>query len=258
MDQPGWINVVIPARNSFPDITAALSTLRSELGDLDYRIYVIVNTSFPGQCTRDVRQYRLAVDANVTVVELPDAGKDMAVRWALMNITQGHLGYVDADFGWEAEAGVLSDFIAELTRGTDLVYGVRSQNDWSLARKWKTNVFLKIMRILLGLDIADSQAPLKFLSPRFAAIARDLLDIRGWGFDVELMWLAERAGATLFAVPVTMKGKGGERTWVSLGLIVLMGIPMFVNLIRFWLWTIFRGRSTANRARVCIEAASIT
>lgn len=258
MDQPGSINVVVPARNSFPDIRATLSALRIELANLDYRIYVVVNTSFPGQCARDARQYKLAIDASVTVVELPDAGKDMAVRWALMNVTEGHLGYVDADFGWEAESGVLSDFIAELTRGADLVYGVRSQIDWSLARKWKTNVFLRIVGLLLRLDIADTQAPMKFLSPRFSAIARDLLDIRGWGFDVELMWLAKRAGATLVAVPVTLKGKGGERSWVSLGLIVLMGIPMFMNLIRFWLWTIFRGRSIANRAKVRIGAAPAT
>ncbi len=247
---PAPITFIIPARNSFPAIATCLNRLLEESEGRDVKIVVVVNTSMPGPCAVDVRQYHLLQDGRVDLMELPRKDKAAAISWAVHNIEGRTIGYVDADFGWEAPAGVFVEALGLVDGGADMVYGVRDMVDWSRLRRCKTLFFALLVRLLLRLQVRDSQAPAKFLSPDYVRTIRPHLRLRGWEFDVELLWFADRLGFRLVPFRLRLLGGGGEKWWASLLLILLMGSKMVANLLRLWLWTIFRGRSVLSAIRV--------
>ena len=175
---------------------------------------------------------QVARDAGVRVLQNPgNRGKGYSVRHGILEAKGEWALVTDADLSspigeveklWSAvkRAGVA---VAVGSRAVDRsLVGVHQP----LLREAVGRVFNLAMRLVAGLDFKDTQCGFKLFqtSAGREVFSRQLLD--GFGFDVEVLFIARKLG--LRAVEVPVRWDNVEGTKVSLWL----GIMAFLDLLK--------------------------
>lgn len=212
-------SVVIPAYNEERRLPAYLDRVARYLdgrGD-PYEIIVVDDGSRDGTsaCVREMAGTHPAIG-----LERFDEnhGKGFAVR-AGMRIARGALRLMaDADGATPiAEVERLEKAIAA---GADLAVGSRSLADRSVARQMRAHrqlvgtVFNLVVRSLGVWHVTDTQCGFKLLRGDVAAELFPLVRTDGFGFDVELLLLAQRRGYRIVEVPINWTDQPGSRVSV--------------------------------------------
>jgi hypothetical protein len=97
-------------------------------------------------------------------------------------------------------------------------------------------IFNLLLRIVLGLKFKDTQCGLKAFSRRAAQIVFSLQRIERWGFDPELLFLANKFGFQAVEVPVEWAHAEGSKINP-----LRDGIKMFGEVMRIR-WYSFQGK----------------
>ena len=108
----------------------------------------------------------------------------------------------------------------------------RHQPVW---REYACRGFNTLMRLATGLDYADTQCGFKLLRRDAAHALAERMTIDGFGFDVEMLFLARRLGYEIVEVPVRWDNAAGTK--VSL----LSGLKAFLDPLRVR-WNALAGR----------------
>jgi glycosyltransferase involved in cell wall biosynthesis len=245
-DDAPELSLIIPTRNDHADIATTLDAVRAAWSDLE--ILVVTDTNAPGSAAADARSYALTTDARVRLLDVP-GDKATAVHAGFTAARGQAVAYLDADYGWEASPTDLCVAARQVLSGdTDCVAAQRDQHDWTRARKLKTNGFILATRLLFPrLPVRDTQAPLKVMTRTAAELVVDTASWRSWAFDVELLHLLHTTGLRVTALPVRWRGQGGEHSWASLILIVLMAPGMIRGLLTARLRTLKQHRGVLSR-----------
>jgi dolichyl-phosphate beta-glucosyltransferase len=203
-------SVVIPAFNEAKRISetlrVAIDYLRANSPDSE--LIVVNDGSTDG--TSDVVRKLFAEETALPVLLLDHSvnrGKGAVVREGLLNANKSIAVFLDAD---------LSTPIVELPKivepiaadQADLVFGsraldrtlIRNRQPWR--REQGGRVFNLLVRIATGLPFWDTQCGFKAFR---MTVCREIIaagKVDGFGFDVELLFLAQRAGLRLREVPV--------------------------------------------------------
>lgn len=153
----------------------------------------------------------------------PNRGKGYAVRQGLL-AAQGEVAvFSDADLSTPITE--LPRLLASLLAGQhDVVFGSRALDRGVVGvhqtwlREQSGRFFNRIMRRLTGLPYADTQCGFKAF--RLASL-RPLVQVAvldGFGFDVELLYLATHAGLRLLELPVAWNNVAGSKVSLRSGL----------------------------------------
>ncbi len=218
MRPPRW-SLVIPAYNEALRLPGYLKEIQAyfEGRDESYEVIVVDDGSRDGTAER-VREVA-AGRAGVVVHALDrNRGKGHAVR-AGMARAAGELRLMtDADGATPiAEAARLE---AAIAAGADLAVGSRVLPDPSvirqvrLHRKLSGHVFNFLVRRLGVASVVDTQCGFKLFRGPVADALFPLLTTDGFGFDVELLMLAERLGFRVTEVPVNWADQPGSKVGV--------------------------------------------
>lgn len=212
-------SVVIPAFNEERRLPAYLDRVARYFDGRrePYEIIVVDDGSRDGTaaCVRDMAKTHAAV----RLERFDDNhGKGFAVR-AGMRAAQGALRLMaDADGATPiAEVERLEKAIAA---GADLAVGSRSLRDRSVARQVRAHrqfvgtVFNLIVRSLGVWHVTDTQCGFKLLRGDVAEAIFPLVRTDGFGFDVELLLLAQRRGFRIVEVPINWTDQPGSRVSV--------------------------------------------
>jgi len=146
-------------------------------------------------------------------------GKGFAVRAGMVR-ARGALRLM-ADADGATPIAEVKRLEAALDRGADLAVGSRSLRDQSVARQVRAhrqlvgNVFNLIVRALGVWGVTDTQCGFKLFRGPVAAELFGLLRTEGFGFDVELLLLAQRRGYRIVEVPVNWTDQPGSRVSVA-------------------------------------------
>jgi hypothetical protein len=95
-----------------------------------------------------------------------------------------------------------------LADGADIAIGSRwarselQTRRQSLARQFLGRVFNLLLRLLLRLDFKDTQCGFKAFRREAAAAVFPLQRVEGWGFDPEILFLANQFGFRIVEIPV--------------------------------------------------------
>jgi dolichyl-phosphate beta-glucosyltransferase len=145
-------------------------------------------------------------------------GKGFAVRRG-MAAARGALRLMaDADGATPIEE--VKRLSAAIERGADLAVGSRALRDQSVARQVRAHrqfvgtVFNLIVRALGVWHVTDTQCGFKLLRGEIAAELFPLVRTDGFGFDVELLLLAQRRGYRIVEVPINWIDQPGSRVSV--------------------------------------------
>jgi dolichyl-phosphate beta-glucosyltransferase len=215
---PRW-SVVIPAYNEATRLPGCLKDVQAyfEGRDESHEIIVVDDGSRDGTAER-AREVA-AGRTTVTVHSLPrNRGKGHAVREGMMR-ARGRLRLmVDADGATPiAEVARLE---AALAAGADLAVGSRVLEapgvvrQVRLHRKLSGHVFNFLVRRLGVAGVVDTQCGFKLFRGPVAETLFPLLTTDGFGFDVELLMLAERHGYRVAEVAVNWADQPGSKVGV--------------------------------------------
>ena len=236
------ISIIIPAYNEEKRLPA---TLRKVIGYLQSsgwefaEVVVVDDGSADG--TVQVAEGLQSGFPDLRVLRNPgNRGKGYAVRHGMLECRGEWALFTDADLSapieeldklWEA-AGQAGARVAVGSRALDRgLIGVRQ----SWFRENAGKLFNLVMRLITGLPIRDTQCGFKLFEASAAReiFRRQLLD--GFGFDVEVLFIARRLGYREVEVPVRWNDVQGTK--VS----ALRGVAAFLDPVRVR-WNQIRGR----------------
>ena len=215
---PRW-SVVIPAYNEALRLPAYLKEIQAyfEGRDEPYEVIVVDDGSRDGTAER-VREVA-AGRASVSVHSLGrNQGKGHAVRVGMERAGGWLRLMADADGATPiAEAARLE---AAVVSGADLAVGSRVLPDASVIRqvrvhrKLSGHVFNFLVRRLGVASVVDTQCGFKLFRGQVADALFPLVTTDGFGFDVELLMLAELHGYRIAEVPVNWADQPGSKVGV--------------------------------------------
>jgi dolichyl-phosphate beta-glucosyltransferase len=219
MDSRPFLSIIIPTWNEQACLAGNLDTVVGYLCKQEYTSEVIVVDDGSTDATTDVARAFVAEHADgppLALVENKHRGKGYAVRTGLLAGTGKYLLFTDADLSTPIyEVGKM---IGALEMGADIAIGTRQgigaeRVDEPALRSALRRLFNLLVRLISGLPYRDTQAGFKGFRRE---VAQDLFQrVRLYGegakevhgraltaFDVEVLYLATRAGYRIEEIPV--------------------------------------------------------
>jgi dolichyl-phosphate beta-glucosyltransferase len=236
------ISIIIPAYNEQNRLPATLETVIAYLRQAPWafsEIVVVDDGSADG--TVAVAEYLRAQYASLRVLRNPgNRGKGYAVRHGMRECRGEWALFTDADLSTPIEEleklwRMARDENAQVAVGSRALDRALIGVHQSWFRENAGRLFNLMMRIVTGLPFHDTQCGFKLFEANAARdiFGRQLLD--GFGFDVEVLFLARRLGYRALEVPVKWNDVVGTK--VS----TLRGLTAFLDPLRVR-WNEVRGR----------------
>jgi len=163
-------------------------------------------------------------------------GKGYAVKTGFMKSIGDVVVFADSDL--EIDMGVVSKYIEALNHG-DIVIASKwhseSHVEISMLRRILSHCFNVLVKILIGLNIRDTQVGLKAMrKSSFEKIIPKLL-VKRFAFDVELLAVASLYGLNIVEMPVRLRLNAYPKFKEILEMFVdLLGITYRVRVLRMY------------------------
>jgi len=207
-----FLSLIIPAYNEAGRIGSSLDRIQDFLISQDYSSEVIIvddgstdNTvALAESYSKRYRDNGLILRA---VSNPGNQGKGYSVRHGMLEARGEIALFSDADLSAPiTEAPKLIAPIAD--NDCDIAFGSRGLDygmigvHQSFAREMAGRTFNLIMRFITGLNFKDTQCGFKAFRRQAALPIFGLQSINGFGFDVEVLFLAQKFGLRLKEIPV--------------------------------------------------------
>jgi len=203
------VSIIVPAYNEEALILGTLDGLQNYFRTRkeSYEIILVDDGSRDRTLALvDEWQARNHVNLNVVVNE-QNLGKGFSVRRGVEASRGTYLIFIDADLPYELDA--IDGFLKALQSGADLAIGSRvlpgsEVKGVPALRFFAGQVFSWMVQLFLFLGIRDTQCGFKSFTATAAREISRRLTISGFGFDVELLYVARKLRYTIQPVAVRM------------------------------------------------------
>lgn len=211
---PPDVSFVIPAYNEAQRLPESFSRLRSYLdrGMLQYEVIVVDDGSSDG--TGEVVAQWMRQWPAVRLIKSEHLGKGGAVRAGVLAAYGAYVALADADFSMPPEQ--FDRFSLAEQTDYDVAIGSREaagarRFDEPVYRHIMGRVFNALVRALLLPGIQDSQCGFKCMRRDVAVELCQYQTVNGWGFDVELLYIARLRNYRIVEVPISWYYVRGSR-----------------------------------------------
>lgn len=200
------LSLVIPAYNEESRLPATLQRISDALeahGE-PYEVLVVVNGSTDR--TADVVKAASERDSNIRLIVTPLAGKGRAVRIGISEAKGDRIAFADADLSTPIEEVI--GLTEQLTEWHQVVIASREGSGARrvgepYVRHLMGRVFNLLVQVLAVRGIQDTQCGFKAFTRECAQDVFRRQQVTGFGFDVEVLYLARKLGYGIREVPVT-------------------------------------------------------
>ncbi len=199
------ISVIIPAYNEEKRIKktvlAIFSVLKSKTEDFEI---LVVNDGSSDQTAEVVKELE---NSQIKLLSYEkNRGKGGAVTYGVAYALGESIVFIDADLPYPPEKILETDGI--LKAGADVVLGKRvlggGEGKYPWYRKVMSKIFGLWVKLFLGLREKDTQCGFKGFTQKAAKEIFSQVTLSGWGFDVEVIFLAELKGFSIQRIPVEL------------------------------------------------------
>lgn len=233
------LSIIIPAYNEEALIPGTLDSLQTYMSARPERYEIIVvDDGSQDKTAASVQawQQRSRADVNL-LVNLSNMGKGFAIRRGVLESRGRYVIFTDADLPYELHA--IDDFLKALQNGCDLAIGSRvlpgSEVKGVPALRYAAGqIFSWMVQAVLFRGLPDTQCGFKSFTSIAAKEIFRRLTIGGFGFDVELLFIARKLKFGIRPIAVQMI-EHRQRSRVRL---FIDSLKMFSNLfmIRWMDW----------------------
>lgn len=225
-------SIIIPAYNEGARLEATLEKVLAYVSAQGWDAEVIVVNDGSRDNTGAIVQRYVEKKPRLRLLENSgNRGKGFSVRNGMLHAKGQVMLFSDADLSSPIEEA--PKLFAALAEGADVAIGSRwlrsdlQTKKQPLHRQLFGRVFNLLLRITLGLKFKDTQCGFKAFTRQAAKTIFPLQQIERWGFDPELLFLANKFHLKVKEVPVLWAHREG--TQISP---VRDGIKMFVEMLR--------------------------
>jgi dolichyl-phosphate beta-glucosyltransferase len=227
------VSIIVPAYNEDTLIINTLDGLQSYMRTRseNYEV-IIVDDGSQDKTVSLIRDWQKSNSVELKLLmNQTNMGKGFSVRRGVIESRGKYVIFIDADLPYELDA--IDGFMSALKGGCDLAVGSRilpesKVRGVSVLRYIAGQVFSWLERFLLSTKVADTQCGFKaFTAPSAREIFRRLT-IGGFGFDVELFFVARKLKYHIQPVAVQMIDRHKNRA--SRVRLFSDSLEMFFNL----------------------------
>lgn len=230
MERP-HLSLIIPAYNEANRVQATLDTVRAYLESTGqtYEIIPVNDGSTDG--TGALMRESAADDDTMRVISYDrNQGKGYAVRQGVLAARGEYIAFSDTDLSAPiTELPKL--FHSGIDKGYDIAIGSRAVKGTHISkhqpfyRELGGKTLNLIVRLLAVRGIHDTQCGFKLFRGDAAHAIFEKCFLNGWGFDIEVLYLARRMGFTIAEIGVEWShGEGSKLHLLQAGLQVLRDI----------------------------------
>jgi dolichyl-phosphate beta-glucosyltransferase len=206
------LSLVIPAYNEADRLERTVQEVLAWGEGRDFEVVVVDDGST--DATPRLLDAMASCDPRVRAVRMSNnLGKGAAVAAGVLAARGDFVAFFDADLAYPLDQ--LDALIAPLRAGADVAIGARDLHPenttrYGAVRRLATSVFNGLVIATLGLRVHDTQCGFKAFRRDAGRALFSALTVRGFGFDVEILFLASRWGLRVERVPVRMRTHGAS------------------------------------------------
>ena len=225
------ISIIIPAYNEEALIVNTLESLRSYMTARaeQYEI-IVVDDGSQDKTVTCVQEWQKRSGINLRLLRnQKNMGKGFSIRHGVMESRGRYVIFIDADLPYELDA--IDNFLPALKNGFDLAVGSRvlpgsEVRGVPVYRYIAGQIFSWMVQAVLFSGLPDTQCGFKSFKSEAAREIFRRTSINGFGFDVEMLFVARKLKFAIQPVPVHMI-EHRQRSRVRL---VNDSLKMFANL----------------------------
>lgn len=219
------LSIIVPAYNEERRLPLTLETISAFVRTKSFDfVEVIVVDDGSRDATARIVDEAAARDPLFRLVKNPgNRGKGYAVRNGMTHARGEWVLFTDADLSAPIEE--LDKLVDAVTAANaDGAIGSRALNralvgvHQSALREMSGRVFNLAMRIVTGLPYKDTQCGFKLFSAKTVRTVSPRQQIDGFGFDVELLYIAKKHGLRILEVPVRWDNVEGTKVSIWKGI----------------------------------------
>lgn len=226
-----YISIVIPAYNEGNRICAMLDVVVAYVRSAPFSVEVIIVDDGSSDDTARVSASYSASIPHLNVLSyLHNQGKGYAVQFGVCNASGTFILMADADGATAVTE--LSRLLPFAEKGADIVIGSRALKSDTVQlntlphRKIMGRVFNFFVSLILGLSYKDTQCGFKLFRKSTCVALFEKQSLYGFGFDVEILFLAQQHQLKVVEVPVSWSEVRGSKVHL-----VRDSMKMFIDLL---------------------------
>jgi glycosyltransferase involved in cell wall biosynthesis len=208
------LSIIVPAYNEQKRLPDSLSRIASYVRAQSYPIEVLVVDDGSGDETAGVVEEMAENHPFVTLVRNPHRGKGYAVKTGMLRANGQYLFFGDADLSMPIEE--IQKFLPGNLGEYDVAIGSReapgaNRYDEPPLRHLMGRVFNLLVQLLAVRGFRDTQCGYKGFRRE---VARDIFSAQtmdGFGFDVEILFVAQKRRYRMVEVPIEWYHKGSSQ-----------------------------------------------
>lgn len=227
------LSIIIPAYNEQWRLPSTLIDIIDYIDSRNLKAEVIVVDDGSTDATSDTVKKFEKIRPCVRLLRVPkNTGKGNAVRTGMLNSYGKAVLFTDADGSTSIHE--LERLAPALTEGADVVIGSRAMasQDTKVStfsyRRVMGRIFNFFVNLIVLPGIADTQCGFKLFTAEAAKFLFERQKSDGFSFDVEILYIARRAGMKVAEVPINWTNAPGSK--VNL---VLDSSKMLIDIVRF-------------------------
>ncbi|MDO9546029.1 MAG: glycosyltransferase [Pelolinea sp.] len=205
------ISIIIPAYNEELLISSTIEAIRQHLiENFNDGEIIIIND---GSTDHTQLAIETMIANNSTKISLKllnnanNRGKGFSVRRGMLASSGNVCVFIDADLPFKLD--VLQEMQTRIFNDFDIVIGDRNNPGSKLVyvhliRKTAGRIYSSIVQLVISDGITDTQCGLKGFSAESAKCIFSKTRINGFGFDVEVLRIAQKHALSISKIPVEM------------------------------------------------------
>lgn len=200
-----FLSVVVPAYNEERRLPQTLQRIADYLAGQDYESEILVVDDGSSDGTAQVVEKMQSQLSSLHLLRSPHRGKGQAVKQGML-AAQGQYRFLcDADLSMPVEE--MARFLPPQLTGQDVVIGSREapgaqRYEEPYYRHLMGRIFNWVVRILTVRGVQDTQCGFKCFSQRAVEEIFPYQTMDGWGFDVEVLYIAQKRGYRILELPI--------------------------------------------------------
>jgi glycosyltransferase involved in cell wall biosynthesis len=224
------LSVIVPAWNEERYIGAFLDRVSQYLDSRALPWEIVVVDDGSGDRTASVVEQRVVEDSRVRLMKEPHAGKGAAIRAGMLAAHGDWRLMADTDLSvapdsWQPFFEAMQASSADVVIASREAAGAQRVGE-PLRRHLVGRVFNALVQVLVLPGINDTQCGFKLFRREAAVALFPRLTIDSFAFDVELLFLAQRAGFRIVEVGVVWVCRTDSRVRLR------SGFRAFVDVVR--------------------------
>lgn len=247
------LSIVIPAYKEEKNIYNTIKRILEshEALEYDYEVIVVVDGS-PDNTAKEAKRHR---SKKVKVLEYKtNHGKGYALKYGTKHAQGDIITYTDAGGDFDPRQFYKCVKLMEIF-DADFVIGSKrhpaSKINYPRKRRIYSWIYHKMIRVLFGLNVTDTQAGLKFLKRE---VAKDVVPralVKQYAFDLEMLVIAHQLGyRRIFEAPVELNfnkaTSGINRNAIQKMIVDTMAIFYRAHIIKYYLRQSKNGKAKNN------------